>query len=226
MAAPKVAGVFAPRLPFLAVTDGREPFALSASEVDKSELTSRSSAQPSPRNAAGESLDMSDAVLSLEYMYFDVSHHLQLCRELSTSRGSGLQYLSKLKEVAPLTHYQSLQVPISNGVGHEVRQAGKLTALAVTITKTLKLVHGYRITARIQTWERFEDSPWFERLLFYGQSFEPFEGKQTFVKFVLPDWNLPNRLEVLLVTLQPATPPSPKPSLLRGQTVVSNLTAP
>ena len=210
MAAPKVAGVFAPRNPFSAVTDGREPFALGASEVDKSELTALSSAQPSPRNAAGESLDMSDAVLSLEYMYFDVSHHLQLCRELSTSRGSRLQCLSKLREVAPLTHYQSLQVPISNGVGHEVRQAGKLTAVSVTLTNTLKLVHGYRITARIQTWERFDDSPWFERLLYSGLSFEPFEGKQTFLYFQPPEWNLQNRLEVLLVTLQPAISPSPK----------------
>jgi beta-lactamase regulating signal transducer with metallopeptidase domain len=211
MAAPKVAGVFAPRFPFLAVADSQEPLTQGASEVDKSEVTSRASAQPSPRNAAGQSLDMADAVLSLEYMYFDVSHHLELCRELSTSRGeSRLQCLSKLRETAPLTNYQSLQVPISNDVGHEVRQAGKLTALAVTITNTVKLVRGYRITARIQTWERIDESPWFERYLFYGQSFEPFEGKRTFLHFHSPDDNPQKRLEVLLVTLQPATSPSPK----------------
>ena len=212
---------------FISAIMGTFEMARCAPGADKNESKALSGAPPSPRNAAGESLDMADAVLSLEYMYFDVSHHLQLCRELNTSRGeSRLQCLSKLRETAPLTDYQSLQVPISNDVGHEVRQAGKLTALAVTITRKLKLVPGYRITARIQTWERFDESPWFERLLYDGLSFEPSEGKRTFLYFQPPDWNLPNRLEVLLVTLQPASSPSPKPSLRRGKTVVSNLTAP
>ncbi len=47
--------------------------------------------------------------------------------------------------------------------------------------------------------------------LIYGQSFEPSdEGKQLILCGELPDDNPQKRFEVLLVTLQPATPPSPK----------------